>query len=245
MVLMVMKKITYRFADTGHWLARCCHATNVIELNRREFPRLSPMMRDFTWVHENVHLRYGVYDESECNRLTAAIFISRAKTPEERRERVRFIRNSEGMAYSGIAVSAVVSLAAAAVSLGVKVYNYYQTAKESGYYALSASERYELLSGLIKYSFEQAKKGGQSARQIFWAYIQQVPGVGTSYDAFIGDQANHLARSYIARCEAEYGFKFDQVLPVDWLATPVVKYSVIALAVVAAVLVFLKLRKKH
>lgn len=238
------KVITYKFTDTGHWIARCNHQTNVIELNRREYPRLSPMMRDYTWIHEYVHLAYDVYDENECNRIADKIFIARAKTEKERRERQEFVANSGGLARSGIAVSAIIGLATTAISLGMKIYDYYQTAKESGYYALNSQERYELVSGLIKASFEEAKQGGRSAQQIFWSYIVQVEGVGSSYDAFINDQANHLARSYIAKCEAEYGFKFDQVLPTDWLAKPAVKYSLVILAVAAVVLLTLKFIRK-
>lgn len=87
-------KIEYRFADIGHWLARCDHSTNVIELNAVEFPKLSPLYRDYVWIHECVHLLYNVYDEEECNRITDEIFLSRAVSESDRRKRMSFIRAS-------------------------------------------------------------------------------------------------------------------------------------------------------
>ena len=241
---MEAKEITYKFTDTGHWLARCNHQTNVIELNRREFPRLSPMMRDYVWCHEYAHLLYDVYDENECNRITDAIFLSRATTPEEKRRRQEFIAHSEGFVYNGIAASAILTIASLAVDLGVKAYNIFKSAKDSGYYSLSATERGELLTGLIDASFKEASAGGKSAKQIFWGYISQCPGVESSYDAFISNPENYQARSYIAKCAAAYGFGFDTVLPVDWLAKPWVRIGLVAVAVLVLTVVIIKKYRK-
>ena len=97
---MEEKQITYKLTDTGHWLARCDHSTNVIELNRRNFFKLSPMMRDYIWIHECVHLKYDVYDETECNRITDEIFISRAKNDSDRMERIKFVVSSHDSSKS-------------------------------------------------------------------------------------------------------------------------------------------------
>ena len=243
---MVNRKITYKFTDTGHWLARCDHRSNVIELNRREYPRLTPMMRDYVWVHENVHLLGDVYDEDECNRLTDRIFISRAASPSEKRRREEFVRNSEGVASgSGIAFSTVMVALDAALTLGTKVYSLFQEAEDNGYYSLDQRKRRELLVGVIDASFRAASEGGQSAKQIFWSYVSQWPGVEGSCDGFLGNSSNYIARSQIAKYEAQYGFKFDQVLPVDLLAKPIVKYALIALAVVVVVLLLVKKVKKQ
>lgn len=83
--------IRHQFADTGHWLARCNHQTGVIELNAREFDSLSPMMKDYVWVHECVHLIGGVTDEAECNRISDEIFLSRAKGRRDREKRQEFV----------------------------------------------------------------------------------------------------------------------------------------------------------
>ena len=242
---MEIAKIHTQYADTGHWMARANHDTGLIELNRRDFPRLSPMTQDYIWVHEWVHLVYDIYDETQCNQIADKIFVSRAKTDSERREREEFIKNSFGIPYtSAIAVTAIIGIASTVINLGIKAYKIFGQAKSEGYYALNSNDRYSLLSNLINASFEEARNsGGKSAKQIFWSYISQCPGVEPTYEEFINNQANHIARSYIGKCEVEYGFKFDTVLPVDFWSKPVVKYSLIALAVIAAVLVFVKLKK--
>lgn len=89
-------QVKYRFADIGHWLARCDHSTNVIELHSVEYPKLSPLYRDYVWIHECVHLLYNVYDEAECNRITDEIFVQRATSERDRKERERFIQASNG-----------------------------------------------------------------------------------------------------------------------------------------------------
>lgn len=91
-------QVKYRFADIGHWLARCDHSTNVIELHSVEFPKLSPLYKDYVWIHECVHLLYNVYDEAECNRITDEIFVQRAGSEADRQARMRFIQASNGVA---------------------------------------------------------------------------------------------------------------------------------------------------
>lgn len=91
------EKIKYRWADIGHWIARCNHDTYVIELNRNEFPRLSPLFQDYTWIHEHVHLLADVYDESKCNKITDEIFISRAVNEKDLQERREFVSRSNSL----------------------------------------------------------------------------------------------------------------------------------------------------
>ena len=132
---MEVKQIHSKFTDTGHWLARCNHDTGLIELNKRDFPRVSPMMQDYIWVHEYVHLLYDIHDENQTNAIADKIFISRAKNDSEKEQREAFVRNSSGMAMSGIAVTAIVGLVTTAVSLGIKAYTIFGKAKEgTGYY---------------------------------------------------------------------------------------------------------------
>ena len=92
---MEKTKITYRFADTGRWLARCDHSSNVIELNEREFARLSPLYQDYVWIHECVHLLMDVYDETRCNSITDEVFLLRAT--DDLAERRSFIERSNSM----------------------------------------------------------------------------------------------------------------------------------------------------
>ena len=97
---MENQKITYQFADTGHWLARCNHQNNVVELNAREYASLSPMMRDYIWVHECVHLLADVRNEAECNRMSDEIFITRAKNDRERSRRIDFVNAANDQSFT-------------------------------------------------------------------------------------------------------------------------------------------------
>ena len=92
---MEKTKITYRYADLGRLLARCDHASNVIELNAREFSRLSPLYQDYVWIHEHVHLLMEVYDEAKCNRITDEVFLLRAT--DDLAERKKFVEESNSM----------------------------------------------------------------------------------------------------------------------------------------------------
>ena len=104
---MEIQKITYQYAEIGHWLARCNHQTKVIELNAREFNSLSPLLKDYIWVHECVHLLSDVRDETECNRMTDQIFISRAKNDRERNERQDFVNSANDKSFTRVIRPAV------------------------------------------------------------------------------------------------------------------------------------------
>ena len=104
---MEIQKITYQYAEIGHWLARCNHQTKVIELNAREFNSLSPLLKDYIWVHECVHLLSDVRDETECNRMTDQIFISRAKNDRERNERQDFVNSANDKSFTRVTRPAV------------------------------------------------------------------------------------------------------------------------------------------
>lgn len=99
---MEKEKIRYQFAETGHWLARCNHQSNVIELNAREFGSMSLLMRDYIWVHECVHLLSGVRDETKCNRMSDEIFISRAKNDKDKRARMDFVNSANDQSFTRV-----------------------------------------------------------------------------------------------------------------------------------------------
>lgn len=241
---MEIAKIHSKYSDTGHWIALCNHDTGLIELNRRDFPRLSALMKDYIWCHEYAHLLYDVYDEAQCNAIADQLFIERAKTPGERREREAFVRDSGSSAVSGIAITAIIGLATTAVSLGVKGYKVFVKAKEGqGYYALSAGERYLLVKDLLNASFEAARKGGSSAKDLFWSMMLQLPSVEADYDAWLSN--NSFANGYIAECEKAYGFSFTEMLPTSYWSKPIVKVLVITAAIAAIALVAYKIIKKR
>ena len=100
---MGLQKIRYQYADTGHWLARCNHATGVIELNSREFNSLSPLMRDYIWVHECVHLLSKERSESETNRMSDEIFVSRARNARDRKSRLAFEAAANDQSFTRVA----------------------------------------------------------------------------------------------------------------------------------------------
>ena len=99
---MENEKITYQFASIGHWLARCNHQTKVIELNAREFNSLSPLMKDYVWVHECVHLLTDVRDEAACNKISDEIFISRAKNARDCRRRMDFVNAANDQSFTRV-----------------------------------------------------------------------------------------------------------------------------------------------
>ncbi len=94
---MEKTQITYRFTDIGHWIARCNHDTDVIEINGDEFRKLSPLFQDYVWIHEHVHLLVNEYNEAQCNKITDEIFISRASSQEDLAQRKKFIERSNSM----------------------------------------------------------------------------------------------------------------------------------------------------
>ena len=94
---MEKTQITYRFTDIGHWIARCNHDTDVIEINGDEFRKLSPLFQDYVWIHEHVHLLVNEYNEAQCNKMTDDIFISRASSQEDLAQRKKFIERSNSV----------------------------------------------------------------------------------------------------------------------------------------------------
>lgn len=94
-------QIKYRFADIGHWVARCDHTRDVIELNEKEFWNLSPLFQEYVWIHECVHLLMDVYDEARCNAIVDKVFLSRAVSAKDKVDRMNFIGKSNSIMMSG------------------------------------------------------------------------------------------------------------------------------------------------
>ena len=100
---MESQKITYQFANIGHWLARCNHQTNVIELNANEWDSLSPLMKDYVWVHECVHLLSGETSEKDVNVMSDEIFVSRARSERDRKRRQAFVASANDHSFGKVA----------------------------------------------------------------------------------------------------------------------------------------------
>lgn len=118
---MEKQKITYQYADIGHWLARCNHQTNVIELNANEWDSLSPLMKDYIWVHECVHLLTDITDEQACNSISDAIFLSRSRNARGRQQRLDFVTAANDQSFTRIAkpVADKTTLLVAALAIAV------------------------------------------------------------------------------------------------------------------------------
>lgn len=238
-------KIKVVWSNTGHWLARCNHDTGVIELNRTEFPRLSPMMQDFTFVHEYVHLLCDEYDEDRCNQIAEVVFVSRARNEIDRRRRRDFVNrsNSDGPETSHEAVTLIVLAAvAAAASIATSVVNVTKSPEKSGYYAMSKAERRELVKTFVDKAFQASKNtGDKSARDIFWEYMSQCGTGDATYSKWV--VKNSFITRFIKDGEAKYGVGFGEVKGVDYTDYTTIKIA-IALAVIgAAILIFKAVRK--
>lgn len=244
---MASGAITYKFVDTGHWLARCDHVSKTIELNKQEFFKLSPFYQEYIWIHEHVHLMYDVYDEYECNRITDQIFISRAKDEEDRVARIRFVVTSNDSSKSNI-WGVVIS---AAVTLITGVANAVITKRNSGYYSLSGEQQRQLVDNYLSTAFmESLLTSEKSAKTIFWSYLQpSIPRKKEqTYEGWLKN--NSWCKDLVSKYEAEYGFGFDEITPIDKWAHPEYRKKYISIiagvvvVVVVIVVLFSIIRKK-
>lgn len=244
---MEEKKITYRFVDIGHWIARCDHSSNVIELNGKEFFKLSPLFREYVWLHECVHLLYDTHDEAECNRITDKIFIARSHDASDRIRRTRFVSvsNDYGKSNSVLLTSLVCSgislLSSATASLVAK--------RNSGYYSLGEGERMAFVDALLSEAFMSSLlTETQSAKDIFWSNLQ--PNISRKKEqSFTTWRDNNMfVDEYIEKYENRWGFGFTEITPVDMKRHPQYqKFMKIigTVAVIAAVLVLAIVIKKN
>lgn len=215
---MVCNGIRYRYADIGHYIARCDHQAGVIELNRTEFPRLSPMMKDFVWCHECVHLIYGIRNESKCNEITYRIFVGRARNERERRERTRFVSASKGSPYVsnldpwseviGFIVDSAVDFTTNTV------YNkaFFDNYENGGFASLDLATQKKLVDLMMAQAFRKSRRvDDRSAKDFFWLYMEQYVDktMDSDYSKFIS--RHRWVSDYIAQYEKKYGFAFDDV----------------------------------
>ncbi len=249
---MEEKKITYKLTDTGHWMARCDHSTNVIELNEREFFKLSPMHQDYIWIHEHVHLLNNVYDESECNRITDEIFLSRAKDEADRRERVNFIirSNDNSLSKNNFWSMLLVSLVGSLVGLGASTAKNAIANRNAGYYSLGEADQKRYVDNLLSEAFMASLlTDTQSAKDIFWQNLSSVIYRKKEQNFAAWYSNNTFIDEYIEKYENEYGFGFNDITPVNKLAHPQYQkamrtYSVIAIVLALIVLALVLLKDK-
>lgn len=241
---MEASKIKVVFSDTGHWLARCDHDSGVIELNRRDFPRLSPMMQDYILVHEYVHLLYDEYDERRCNEITDGIFISRAGDDAEREARRRFVNSSsDDGTQSHFPVAAALLIASTVIGVGSKIAAaQIKNSQKYGYYGMKKTEQRELVTRLMNTAFaESANTNASSAKDIFWDYMSQCGTGDASYTEWA--RRNTFVTGIIRQCEQDYGFGFEERGTVDLTSFTGVKIAIAAALICATVLTIKALRR--
>lgn len=250
---MDISKIKVKYADTGYYLARCDHSTGVIELNRRVFSRLDPIMRDYIWCHEYVHLLCDIHDEAKCNETTARVFVARAKNETDRQDRIKFVEASHvGEGISGLdPVSAVVSMA---VSIVVKTAkdvarsistnrNLRDYLENGGFNALDSEKQVSLVDAYLEKAFKASRRvSDRSARDFFWLYMEPI--VDGTYDStyyqFIS--RHRWVLDHIAKYEKEYGFAIDEVLPAD--SSDIYKWIAVGTVAAIAIIYLIKKLKK-
>ena len=251
---MDTRMIKVRYADTGHWLARCDHSTGVIELNRREYPKLSPLYKDYVWCHEYVHLLYDIYDEGECNRIVNQIFVGRGKTEAERRERLEFILKSEGRpAVSGLVseTNPIVWGLQKASDIAINIITNAKISKaaleaneNSGFNALSEDDQKAAVAIMLDYAFKKARRSStRTAQNFFMAKMEPylTPLSISSYAALVS-RYKWIADE-IAAYEKRYGFGFTEVKPAD--NSDLLIGAAVAVAILTVAVYLIYKHKKH
>lgn len=217
-------------------LARADHELNVIEVNKAAFYRLPPMMQEFVLCHEVCHLKHHEWDEAETNRLASRLFMERATSDADRKERAKFLSYLDGTdgEYSNW-WQAVLTAIPAAFNLGTTIWGTIKQ-RNSGWYSWDDATQRSNLNVMLTQAFEQSRKTNKkSAAQIFWQQLQAYDFKDDSLDKFLSRSGNAWVSGRIAAYEKKYGFGFDAVTPIDLTAFPLV---IIAIGALVGVVVY-------
>lgn len=218
------KKITIlEREDLGPVLARADHQENVIEVNGKAFYQLPPMVQEFVLCHEVCHLTHNEWDEGRTNALAAQLFLSRAADADDRRAREKFLSYMSDDDYSNsLTVAGIMGILSSAFSLGLTVFGIIKN-RNAGWYSWDRATQRDNLKVMLTQAFEQSRRSGQhSAKYYLWAQLQNYDFKDDSLDKFLSRSDNNWVRSEIRGYENEYGFKLDEVTPVDLTAFPLV-----------------------
>lgn len=214
-------------ADLGPVLARADHQLGVVEVNGKAFYRLPAMVQEFVLCHEVCHLKHDEWDETRTNQLAARLFMQRAHGDDDREERQRFLSYIDGHGgYSNFAWEALIT---GVLGLGTTVFGIIRQ-RDSGWYSWDISTQRANLKTLLTQAFEQSRKSSrQSAAEFFWAQMQAYTAKDSSLDQFLRRSANEWVSNEIAKYEKAYGFKFEEVTPIDLTAFPLAIVAIGAL----------------
>lgn len=225
--------------DLGPVIARADHRDGAIEVNRRIFYGLPPMVQEFVLCHEVCHLKYGEHDEAATNRHASRLFLDRANGEADRRSRedfLAYIDGKEAEFTSPISVTAILSIITGAVSLGTSVYGIIKN-RNAGWYSWDDATKRANLETMLEAAFEESRKSSVlSAKDLFWQQLSPYDNKDSDTDRFLKRSDNAWVAQVIAKYEKRYGFKFDEVTPVDLTAFTAFKVGV---GIVVGVVVFL------
>ena len=227
--------------DLGPVLARADHELNVIEVNKAAFYKLPPMMQEFVLCHEVCHLKHNEWDEAETNRLASRLFMERATSDADRRERNKFLSYLDGTDMSNITVSAVLGIVSSAIGLGTTIWGTIKQ-RNSGWYSWDDATQRSNLNVMLTQAFEQSRKTNKkSAAQIFWQQLQAYDFKDDSLGEFLSRSGNAWVSGRIAAYEKKYGFGFNAVTPIDLTAFPLV---IVAIGALVGVVVYKIIKNK-
>lgn len=230
-------------ADLGPVIARADHRDNAIEVNRKVFYDLPPMVQEFVLCHEVCHLKYDEWDEGRTNQLAADLFMRRATGETDSRQRADFLAYLDGTDKSNISVAAILAAASAALGLAGTVVGIVKQ-RNAGWYSWTDEVKRSNLNAMLRQAFEESRKtASQSAAQLFWAQMCNYTNKDDDLDGFLSRTGNEFVGSAIATYERRYGFGFREVTPIDITAFPLAMAAIGAL-VGFAVYKIVKNRKK-
>ncbi len=229
-------------ADLGPVIARADHRDRAIEVNRKVFYGLPPMVQEFVLCHEVCHLSYDDHDEARTNQRAAELFMQRATGAADREARKRFLTYMyDNGGYSNEAIAAIVIAAvSAAVSIGMTIYSVV-SARNAGWYSWNQGTKRKWLEGALTTAFEQARRSGShSAADYFWAQLAACTAKDESLDEWEGRSANEWTKAVIKQYEKAYGFGFREVTPIDLTVFPL---AIVAIGALVAFVVYRIIKK--
>lgn len=216
--------------DLGPVLSRADHDLNVIEVNKAAFYKLPPMMQEFILIHEVVHLRNKEWDEAETNRIASRIFLDRAANADDLEKRKEFLSYLDGSdsQYSNFFAEAM-SIIGGAWSLGTSIYGVIKQ-RNAGWYSWDDAAQRSNIKAMLGQAFEQSRRSSsRSAGDFLWDQLRNYTNKDSSLDEFLDRSGNAWVKAVIAKYENVYGFKLDEVTPIDITAFPLLVVAIGAL----------------
>ena len=233
--------------DLGPVIARADHRDRAIEINRKIFYRLPSLVQEFVLCHEVCHLKADEHDEAVTNQLAAQLFMQRATDEADRARRSDFLAYMNGKEgdYANFSVAAITAIIGAVVTAGTTVYSIIKQ-RNAGWYSWDDATKQSNLRVMLTSAFEESRKSSvKSAKDFFWDQMSMYDNKDNGYDKFISRSENAWVKGYVSQYEKKYGFKFDEVTPVDLLAFTGVKVALGALAGLAAYMIIKKIIKNR